>query len=147
MVKYHVPRRVPRAMQDIELDLTEGHLIAILEPAIRREALHRRKTEHLALLRHAVDPETVFFMRPLDRHSGLLGQGGNGAGVVDMTVGDEYLRQGQPFCRQRLFDTADIATGIDNNCLPCLFAPENGAILFERCHRNDLVAHCEYREI
>jgi len=147
MMKYHMPRRMPRAMQDIKLDLTEGHLVTILEPTVRRKALHRRKAEHLALLRHAVDPEAVLLMRTFDRHTRLLGQGGDGTGMVDMAMGDENLGQRQPFRRQRLLDAPDIAAGIDNGRLTGALAPKNGAILFEGCHRDDLVAHCEYQEI
>src|SRR6185369_11926897 len=99
------------------------------------------ETEHLALLGHAVDPETVVLVRPLDRNAGLSSQRGHRAGVIDMAMGDQDAGQRQAFGLQRLPDAIEIAARIDDRRLLGLFAPENGAVLFERSNRNDLVAH------
>ena len=94
-------RRMPRAVQHIQLDLAEADLVAPVEPARRLEAVHIGKTEHLALLRHTLDPETVFLVRAFDRHARPLHQRRHATGVIDMTMGDQHFDQGQLFVLQR----------------------------------------------
>ena len=134
-------RRVAGAMQHLEFDVAEMHLVAGLEPAIRFETEHVRETEHLALLRHADDPEAIFLMRPLDSHAGLRRQRAHPAGMVDVAVSDEDLGQHQLFLLEKFEDAIDIAAGVDDRRLAGLFAPENSAILLEGSNRNDGVAH------
>jgi len=128
-------------MQDIELDLAEADLVATLQPARRRKALHIRKAEHLALLRHAVDPETVVDVRPFDRHAGTLDQRSDGAGVVDVAMRHENLGQTQLLFGKHAQDAVDIAARINDRRLTGGLAPENGAVLLERGDWNNRIAH------
>ena len=141
MVENHMTRRMAGAMQDLELDIAETHLVACVQPAVRFEALRARHTEHLALLRHALDPESVFLLRPLDQHAGARRQRGHAAGMVDVAVGDEYFRQRQLLLIEKLEDALDVAARVDDRRLAGLFAPEDGAVLLEGSDGNDGVAH------
>ena len=132
---------VPGAMQYVKHDLAKRHLIAILQPARRRKTAHIRKAKHFALLRHAIDPELVFRMRSFDRHPGLLGQGRNSAGMIDMAVRHQNFGQGQLFVRQDSPNTLDVTARINHGRLPGCLTPENSAILLERGNGNDGVAH------
>jgi hypothetical protein len=46
--------------------LADGDLVAVVQPAVGLEGLDVGEAEHLALLRHALDPEAVLLLRPLD---------------------------------------------------------------------------------
>ena len=76
-----------------------------------------------------------------DIDAAFLGQQGDTASMIDMAVGHQYLGQGQLFVGEQALDALDIATGIDDDSLAGVLAPENGAILLEWRNRNDGVAH------
>ena len=134
-------RGVARAMQYVKHDLTKRHLIAILQPARRRKTAHIRKAKHFALLRHAIDPELVFRMRSFDRHPGLLGQGRNPAGMINMAVRHQNFGQGQLFVGQDSPNTLNVTARINHGRLPRCLTPENSAVLLEGGNGNDGVAH------
>src|SRR3546814_12271232 len=71
MMKDDMPRRVPRTVDDIDLEIADRHRIAVDQPAIglERFADHAEKR---ASLRELLDPEPVVLVRPLDRHAAFL---------------------------------------------------------------------------
>jgi hypothetical protein len=112
-----------------------------LQPSGWLEGLDRRKTEHLALLRHALNPEAVVFMRALNRHPGDLGKGCHTTGMINVTMRHQNFYQFQVLAIEHFLNTGDITTGINNHGLSRHLTPENGAILIKRGYRNDSVAH------
>lgn len=62
----HMPGRMARTMQDLHLDMAKLYAVAMLKPAIRRKGLYVGKPEHSALLRHAINPEFILTLRPLN---------------------------------------------------------------------------------
>ena len=102
MIKNDMSRGMTWAMQDIKLNLAELNLIPVKQPAIRCKGSHVRKTEHLALFWHPLDPETIFLMRPFNGHLDLLKKRRNTASMVNMPMRDQYLCQRQILCRQYL---------------------------------------------
>jgi hypothetical protein len=66
-----------------------------MQPARGREGLGRRKAEHLRLLRQPVDPELVTRVRADDGQLQLARQRAGAAGVVDVGMGQQDLRQRQ----------------------------------------------------
>ena len=139
--EHDVTGRVARAVQDIQLDVTETHLVAGLEPAVGLEALDPGETEHPALLRHADDPETVLLVRPLDRYPGTRGECRDAPGMVDVAMGDEDLLDAQALALQCCQDAVDVTTRVDHRGAPGFLAPEYGAVLLERGDGDDDVAH------
>src|SRR3546814_3057476 len=66
MMKHDMPRRMPRAMDDIDLEIADRHHIAVDQPAVGLERFADH-AETRALLRELLDPEPVVLVRPLDR--------------------------------------------------------------------------------
>src|SRR5436190_22724597 len=83
---------VARTMADVQCDIANRHSVAVHQPAVRFERLSGNAVA-LAVVIQSSDPETIFLVRPLDRHSQLLGENAGGAAMIDMAV-----------CQQDLFD-------------------------------------------
>ena len=145
MMKNNMTRGMPRTMQHVQFDLAEGNLVSPLQPARWLEGPDIGEAKHLALLRHAFDPETIILMRSFNRHGDPLQKRSHTAGMIDMAMRDKNLGQRQLFLGQHLQDAFDIATRIDHRGLAGLFAPEDGAILFKGSNRNNGVAHGKNR--
>ncbi len=141
MIENHVTGRMAGTMQHLEFDLAESHAIPVLQPAIRLEVPDVRKTEHLALLFHALDPERILALRPFDRHLAALQQCRDTTGMIDMAMRHQNLDQFEPLGAQRCFNPGNIPTRVDNGRLTGFFTPEKCAVLFERRHGNNFVAH------
>ena len=138
-MKNHMTRRVARAVSHRERAVPDGDRVGVLQPARRRERLGRGQAEHLALRGQTVNPELVGQMRADDGQHELAREFGGGAGVVDMGMGEPDLRQRQRAALDFGHDQGEIAPGIDDGRLPGLVAPDQGAVLLERSHRNQRV--------
>ena len=123
-------------MDNVDLQIADGHLVAVDQPAVglERLALH---AETLARRRQPLDPEAVVLMRPLDRHAKLLREHTGLPAMVHMAVGDEDLFDLDPRLADRLAQLGQIAAGIDKRALVGFGAPEQGAILLEGGNRDD----------
>src|SRR3546814_12650061 len=94
MMKDDMPRRVPRTVDDIDLEIADRHRIAVDQPAIGLE----RFADHAAtraILRDLLDPEPVVLVRPLDRHAPFLREHPRLPAMVPMA------KIGNASCRER----------------------------------------------
>jgi hypothetical protein len=112
MEKTHMSRGMAGTVDHVEALVSDQNLISRLQPAIRREGAHRRESEHLALLRHPVDPELIVSMRPFDRQAKTFRQVGNPPYVIDVAMRDQNPFRHQPLTLHHLNNAIDIAPRI-----------------------------------
>jgi len=80
-------RRVPGAVNHLERLLTDGHCVAILQPAVRREGFCPREAGHLAPIGQLVDPKAVSLLWSLHRHRELLTEHVRCRAMIEMAMG------------------------------------------------------------
>ena len=136
MIEYDMPRRVSRAVNDIESQITDGHSITILQPTIRLKGL-RFHPPALAIIVQLGDPEAVFLMRTFDFQAEFLRQHPCLAAMIKMAVGDEQLFQLNPCFCHCILQLVQVAAGINQRTLVGFCAPEQSAILFKWRDRDD----------
>src|ERR1700674_1051968 len=126
-------RRMARAVQDIEGQLADLYLIALVEPAFRRDVARTGHPEGAAALGQAFEQKPVGAVRPLDRHvttrAETLLELGGAAGVIDMTMGEPDLIDAHTGLRDRILDPRQIASRVDHGRAPGRLAPQDGAVL------------------
>src|SRR5207244_2077745 len=132
-------RRMPGAMADIEGEVADGHAVTVHEPTRRLEGA-TGDSVFRSVFRETVDPETVLFMGPFDRHGELLGENAGAAAMVDMAVGEQDLvdRYARLFSRRSV--PRQVAAGIDEGAAHRRRAPHQRTILLQRSHWNDRLA-------
>ncbi len=130
--KHHMAGRVSRAMDDIEGQVTQRDLIVIIQPAVGREASCRRKAVLRCLFDNLVDPEDLFLVRAFNRYLIVIGHVGDGAGMIQMPVGDENLGDFHPVGVGLGDQFVCLATGIDKGAFHGLTAPDQRTVLLER---------------
>jgi hypothetical protein len=123
----------------------DGHGVAVGQPARRREGLGRRKAEHAALLRQAVDPELVARMRPDDGQRQAAREFAGAARVVDVRMREPDLLERDAELVDGCEQPVEIAAGVDDRGLLRGVAPHDGTVLLERGDGDGLVA--EHRAI
>ena len=96
------------------------------------------KAEHLALLGQHVEPEGVLLVGARDGDACSLPQFGCGAHVIQMTVGQQDVSQGQAVPGDGGQQFVRLATGVDQGRLMGLVTPDEGAVLGERGDRDHL---------
>ncbi|MCY1550043.1 hypothetical protein D9M68_862580 [compost metagenome] len=130
-LEHHMARRVAGAVAHVQRAVPDLHRVAVGEPARGRERAGRRKTEHGALLRQAVDPELVTRMRTDDWQIQFCGEFCRTARVVDVRVGEpdrlERDAQALHFGQQPV----QVASGVDDGRILGFIAPDDGAVLGE----------------
>jgi len=137
MVKDHMARRVARAMQNSERNITEGDAIALIQPACRLKRPRTRDTPLLALLGHHLYPKRIVRGRPFDWSTQLRGQFCGVAGMIYMPMRNkDSLNVDMIFAGGRQ-DAVKVATGINYGAFHRLGAPQDGTILLERHYWND----------
>jgi len=139
-MKHHMPRRVTRAVANVQRAVPDLHRIAVGQPPRGGEMPGGRKSEHLALLRQAVDPELVARVRADDGQAQALGQLGGAAGVVNMGVGEPDRLEGHTKLLGRVDEAVQLATRIDHGSVQRFVAPDDGAVLGKCGHGDGLVA-------
>ncbi len=129
--------RMARAMENLEFMLAEGDLVALLQEAVRRDVAHAADVEHLAFGFDILEQEAIVLMRAdhldAERLPHLVGT----AGMIDMAVRQPDGLEGNAVLAHRLQDDIDIAARVDHHALFGLRIEQDGAVLFERGHRND----------
>ena len=136
MVKNHVTRRVAGAVNDVEHEIADRHLIAIDQPPVRHEAF-RLHTIAGTITIELIDPEQIILVRALDRNTKFFRKHSRLSAMIKMAVGDDDLFQINAMLLDRRLETRQVATGIAERRLVRLGAPEERAILLERGDRND----------
>ena len=117
-------------VDDLQRLLAHGDGVAVVQPAVGLEGLDVGEAEHLALLRHALDPEAVL-LRPLDRHAESRASFAVPPGVVDVAVGDEDLLDRDAELGDRGEDAVEVAAR-STTAAPSCVAPQDAAVLLER---------------
>src|SRR5947208_11697788 len=112
MMEDDVARRVPGAVADVEREVADRHLIAVREP-LRR--LERAPGDAVfgTFDAQLLDPESVLFVRPFDRHAELLGENASTAAMVDMAVGEQDLLDRDARLARSGLEAGQVAAGID----------------------------------
>lgn len=136
-----VPRGVAGAVQHLQFHRAKVDPVVLFQPAVGSEGFGLRETEHSGLFRQVFQQEKILFMRSLDRHVQLFRQGCGAACMVDMTMGEENEYGFQLMLGDRLLNTSDVPTGIDNGRLTGFLAPEEGAVLLESRDRDGEMVH------
>ena len=139
--KDHMPRRVTRAMVDIERLLTEAHLIALIQPASGHERLARRKTELATPLRNRVEQETVVLVWPFNRQAELTRHAAYRARMVEVAMRDQDLLQHHTRVLGSGQDTPGLSAGIDDGGPAGRFTAQKGAVLLIGGHGDDAYFH------
>lgn len=127
-----MPWRVAWAMQHIERQIADLHLIAVMQPAIGREGSCTFNAILRADIGCHVDPELIIRMRAFDRHAEIGRKHAGEAAMIDMTVGDEQLFDGDTVLGRDGHKFVEIAARIGEGAAHCLGAPEQRAILLQR---------------
>ncbi len=135
--KHHMPRRVPRAVKDLERFEADLHLVALLQPAVWLKCLYLREAEIAGLGRQLLDPVAVAFVRTFDRQTELSGEFCSGTGVIDMGVSQQDLCQLYSVLLYAGKDFIQIATRIDDRPLHGFSTPDDRAVLLKSGNRND----------
>ena len=140
MVKHHMTGRVAGAVDHVERQFAHRHRVAMLQPAVRREAFCDHPPARAVIIQ-LVDPEAVILVRAFDFEAQLLGQHPGLPAMVEMPVGDEDLLQRDACLGDALLELVEIPARIDQRAFHGLSAPDQRAVLLQRCHRNDRGAH------
>lgn len=146
MVENNVSRCMAGAMQNLQHLVAKADLISVLQPTRRFKRANARQAKRPALIRHTLQPEAVFFLRPLDFHAKLLCQFCGCSRMINMTMRHKNLGQGQLFALQQAHHPIQITARINHDGLARFFTPEYGAVLLKGGHGNDGVAHDFFRE-
>ena len=124
-------------MHDVEREVAQLHLLAIVQPAVGNERLVDGEIVLGPRLGQALDQEQVVLVRPLDLDAVVLGHGAGSRGVIDMAMGQQDLGDLDSLFGNRLFQHVEIAAGVHGRALHGLIAPGEGAILLKRGDRGD----------
>jgi hypothetical protein len=122
--KARLLRRGARRVAHGERHLADLHRVAVGQPARRRKRLGRRHAEHPRLLCQPVDPVLVVRVRPDDRHAEAARQLAGAAGVVDVRVREQDLRDAHGVPLRGSDDAIDLAARIDHRRLARPVAPD-----------------------
>lgn len=139
--EHDVTGRVAGTVIDLERFVAELHGIAVVQPAIGLECIGGREAEALALRGQLLDPETLVFLRALDRHAVARGERLCARAVINVPVREQHLLDLHVLSGDFLFDQFEIAAGIDDGGAPRLFADEQRAVLLERRDRDERDFH------
>lgn len=126
-------------MNNFQSFLPDRDPVVILQPAIRGEDFRCRKAEHLALHRQALNPEVIFYMGAFDGHSCTFRQRRGASGMVDVGVSQQDFFQHHTLGLNRSPNAIQISARVDHRGFVGFGAPEQGAVLLERSHRNHAV--------
>src|SRR5690625_3493947 len=118
----HMPWRMSGAVHDIEHEIAHGYLVAVFQPAVRREGAYSRKARALRLLDQSGDPEVIPAVRAFDGDIKVLGDIGHRAYVVDVRVSDQYFLDRDPSFLDCLNDSLGLTAGIDNGGFAAVLA-------------------------
>jgi len=125
------------AMQDVEAQFADRNLVALVEPAVRREIAHAGHAEPRAARYDIVEQELVGDVRADDLDLQRVAQIGGAADMIDVTMGEPDLFHGDARLLDRGLDFWNVAAGVDHDRLLGGFTPEDRAILLEQRHRHD----------
>src|ERR1700712_63893 len=103
---------VAGAMIDVEGQVADGDLIAILQPAVGFEDAAGDAILAAIVLKPR-NPEAVGLMRSLDLDTEFLGERASLAAMVDMAVGDEDLFDHHAILFGGTLQLGQVAAGID----------------------------------
>ena len=142
MKEADMSRCMPLTMNHGQCVASNFNRITIVQPAIRLKGFDMRKAELLRLHRHPLNPEGIFFLRPLDAQLQPFSELGGAPCVVNMAMCDQNLFQDDA----PSFDLGDqmiqIAPGIDDRTPFTDLIPEQRAVLRKRGHGNDRELKC-----
>ena len=132
-MKHHMARRMTRAVAHLEHMRPYLHSVAVLQPARGREAFSHRKTEHAALLRQAVDPELVTWVRSDDGQAQPARKLPGAACMVDVRMCEPDLFELQAQALDFGQQPVKVPTGINHSRLKAFVVPDERAILGKGC--------------
>ena len=134
VVEDDVAGRVSGAMADAEGQLADRHRVAVDQPAVGLERFAGNAIG-AAVVFEPGDPETVVFMRPLDRHPEFFRKDAGRAAMVDVAVGEQDFLDGDAVLGDGRAQLRQIAARIDEGTEHRPGAPDKAAVLLQRRHR------------
>lgn len=141
MKKHHVARRMPRAVQHLQLLLSETDGIAVLKPAIRLKGIEACESEAPPLLGQLLDPESISLLWSLKRYAVPVGINRRLTTMIDVAVGKKDLFQLGPRTRQRLVNLIKVTARIDRRGPTAMLTDQQRTVLHERRNRHDKQLH------
>jgi hypothetical protein len=88
------------------------------------------------VLAQLLDPEAVVLVRAFDRNAKLLGENAGTAAMVDVAVGQQDFLDRDARLRGRRLEPRQVAARVDERAAHRRGAPQQGAILLQRRHRD-----------
>ena len=133
----YMSRRMPRAMQHIKSDVSNGDLVVLFKPTIRHEGTPPGQPELTGLFGDIGDQEIIIPMRSFNRALELFSQCRGTACVVKMAMGNQDFFDGDTVLFNGIEDSVDIPTGINDRAPHGLGAPQYGTVLRKCGNRNN----------
>ena len=134
--EHHRPGRVAGTFQNREFERPDRDLVALLQPAVRREG-----TRFIAISRtrflQLVEQEGIFRVRTFDLDLEPVSQFRRSTRMIDMAVGEKDLLDRYLRLLSSLEDPVDVSAGIDHGADTGVGVPDQRAILLKRRDRND----------
>ncbi|MNU68742.1 hypothetical protein D3C71_581170 [compost metagenome] len=128
---------VARAMIDLEDMVSEGYLVAILQPFVGHDILQTADTVFFGLHLDPLEQRPVVLMRPDHRQRELPAQFVGAAGMVEMPVRQPYFLERDAVFSNDLKNDVHIPAGINDDALLGVLIEQDGAILLEWRDRNN----------
>jgi hypothetical protein len=129
VVQHYMSWGVPRGMNHVQNLCAHGDLVAIVEPSSGGEGFAMRHSVTLTVNTQVFDEEKIIFMRPLDRNAESLRQIVGGPGMIQMSVSNENLFEGDTILVGGGQNTVRFAAGINHGAPQRLRAPDDGTVL------------------
>src|SRR3984893_5503360 len=125
------------AVQDVEAQFADRNSFALLEPAVRREIAHAGHAEPRAARHHIIEQELVGDVRADDVNLQRVPQLGGAADMIDMTMGEPDLFDGDAGLLDRCLDFWNVAAWVDHDSFFGGLTPQDRAVLLEQRYGDD----------
>lgn len=130
-------RRMSGAMPNIEAGFSHGDPVTTHEPSVGLERTGAINAPFLAIFLEPIDPETIIFMRPLDRDAQPIGHNGDTTAMIGVPVGNQNFLERDPLLLGNGQKSIDVTARIDKGALHRLGAPDQCTVLLKRRYRTD----------
>ncbi len=137
VIDHDMARRVAGAMGDAEGLAAESQRVALLEIAIGLDILAIGNAIARALFFNLVEQPLIILVRANDRAAGALFDGGGGAGMVEMAMGQPDRDDLDAKLLGGGHQPVNLTAGINEHAFHGLAVPDQRGVLLERRDGND----------
>jgi hypothetical protein len=135
--KHNVAGRVPRAVHDLQFNLSETDPVALRQPAIGQKGTRGRQAKLDTLPRQRIQQKTIIRVRTLDADPQSFAKIRNCAGVIDMPVRHQYPDDLHPGLVGGFQYPVDVTARVHDRCHVRRLTAKQGAILSEGGYGDD----------